>query len=64
LLILYVAQFTPEINSIYGELISEMLNEKLIFFIALLITAITFHSGILYIKRNWQIILKLAKVEN
>ncbi|MCU0415176.1 MAG: CDP-diacylglycerol--glycerol-3-phosphate 3-phosphatidyltransferase [Ignavibacteriaceae bacterium] len=64
LLILYVAQFTPEINSINGELISEMLNEKLIFFIALLITTITFHSGILYIKRNWQIILKMSKIEN
>jgi len=64
LLILYVAQFTPEINSIYAETISAMLNEKLIFFIALLITAITFHSGILYIKRNWQIILKLSKIEN
>ena len=63
LLILYVAQFTPEINSIYAETISAMLNEKLIFFIALLITAVTFHSGILYIKRNWQIILKLLKVE-
>jgi CDP-diacylglycerol--glycerol-3-phosphate 3-phosphatidyltransferase len=64
LLILYVAQFTPEINSIYAETISAMLNERLIFFIALLITAITFHSGILYIKRNWQIILKLSKIEN
>jgi len=64
LLILYAAQFIPEINSIYAETISAMLNEKLIFFIALLITAITFHSGILYIKRNWQIILKLSKIEN
>jgi CDP-diacylglycerol---glycerol-3-phosphate 3-phosphatidyltransferase len=64
LLILYVAQFTPEINLVYGEMISSMLNEKLIFFIALLITAVTFHSGILYIKRNWQIILKLSKIEN
>jgi CDP-diacylglycerol---glycerol-3-phosphate 3-phosphatidyltransferase len=64
LLILYVAQFTPEINLVYGEVISSMLNEKLIFFIALLITSVTFHSGILYIKRNWQIILKLSKIEN
>lgn len=64
LLILYVAQFTPEINSIYGNLISSLLNGQLIFFIALLITGITFHSGVLYIMRNWQIILKLLKVEN
>ena len=64
LLILYVAQFTPEINSIYAETILAMLNARLIFCIALLITVITFHSGILYIKRNWQIILKLSKIEN
>jgi len=64
LLILYVAQFTPEINSVYGDLISTLLNGQLIFFIALLITGVTFHSGVLYIVRNWQIILKLLKVEN
>ena len=64
LLILFVAQYTPEINSVYGNLISSLLNAQLIFFIAFLITAVTFHSGILYVKRNWQIILKLLKVEN
>jgi len=64
LLILFVARYTPEINSVYGNLISSLLNAQLIFFIALLITAVTFHSGILYVKRNWQIILKLLKVEN
>jgi CDP-diacylglycerol--glycerol-3-phosphate 3-phosphatidyltransferase len=64
LLILYVAQFTPEINLRYGDLISLLLNKELIFFIALLITIITFHSGILYIIRNWKIIIKLLKIEN
>jgi CDP-diacylglycerol--glycerol-3-phosphate 3-phosphatidyltransferase len=64
LLILYVAQFTPEINLRYGDLISLLLNKELIFFIALLITIITFHSGVLYIIRNWKIIIKLLKIEN
>ena len=64
LLILFVARYTPEINSVHGNLISSLLNVQLIFFIALLITVVTFHSGILYVKRNWQIILKLLKVEN
>lgn len=64
LLILYVAQFTSEINSKFGDLISLLLNEELIFLISLLITIITFHSGILYITRNWKIILKLLKIEN
>ena len=64
LLILYVAQFAPEINLVYGDLISSLLNKELIFFIALLITIITFHSGLLYIVRNWKIIIKLLKIEN
>lgn len=64
LLILYVAQFTPEINSHYEKLIEAMLNEQLVFYIALVITVITFHSGVLYIKKNWNIIFKLMKFEN
>jgi len=64
LLILYVAQFTPEINAMFGNIIVQLLNKQLIFFIALLITGITFHSGILYISRNWKIITKILKIEN
>jgi len=64
LLLLYVAQFSPDINLIYGDLISLLLNNKLIYFIALLITIITFHSGVLYIIRNWRIIVKMLKIEN
>ena len=64
LLILYVAQFTPEVNMIYADLISLMLNKQLIYFVALFITVITFHSGVLYVIRNREIILRLIKVEN
>ena len=64
LLILYVAQYSPEIESSYGELISLLLNQQLIYFIALIITVITFHSGLLYVMRNWKIILRLLKIEN
>jgi CDP-diacylglycerol---glycerol-3-phosphate 3-phosphatidyltransferase len=64
LLILYVAQYSPQINSLYGEIISTLLNRQLIYFVALFITLITLHSGILYLKRNWKIILKLLKIEN
>ena len=64
LLILYVAQFSTEINSLYGDLISTLLNKQLIYFISLFITLITLHSGILYIIRNWKIIIKLLKIEN
>lgn len=63
LLILYVAQSSPEINASYGNLISALLNNEMIYFITLLITAITFHSGVHYINRNWNIIKKLLKIE-
>ena len=64
LLILFVAQNSPEINSKYAELISILLNNQLVYFVALFITLITLHSGILYIRRNWKIILKLFNNEN
>lgn len=63
LLVLFVAQSSPEINNTYRDLISILLNDQLIFIIALFITAITFHSGVHYINRNWKIIKKLLKIE-
>ena len=64
LLLLFVAKNTPFIHNIYSELISLLLNAQLVYFISLVITLITFHSGYLYIKRNWKIILKLLKIED
>ena len=64
LLILFVALYSPEITFPYRELIPTLLNKDLIYFVALFITLITLHSGILYLKRNWEIILKLLKIEN
>jgi CDP-diacylglycerol--glycerol-3-phosphate 3-phosphatidyltransferase len=64
LLILYVALYSAEIISPYKDLIPTLLNKELIYFVALFITLITLHSGALYIKRNWNIILKLLKIEN
>jgi len=59
ILILYVAQFTPEIYQNYTGLISTLLDKQLIYFTALIITAITFHSGIHYVNRNRNIIKTL-----
>ena len=64
LLILYVALYSPEIIFPYREFIPTLLNKDLIYFVALFITLITLHSGILYLRRNWEIILKLFKIEN
>lgn len=64
LLILFVAQYTPEINSKYLDILTALLNSQLVYFIALLITIITFHSGLLYVIRNWRVIKMLIKIEN
>jgi CDP-diacylglycerol--glycerol-3-phosphate 3-phosphatidyltransferase len=64
LLLLFVAQHSSEIYHGHENLITALSNEQSIFFIALLITVITFHSGILYITRNWKIITKLLKIAN
>jgi len=63
LLILYVAQYTPELNDNLSNMILNLLNDTLIYIIALIITAITLHSGYLYIKRNISIIKKILKLE-
>jgi CDP-diacylglycerol--glycerol-3-phosphate 3-phosphatidyltransferase len=64
LLILYTALNSSEIIFHYRDLIPTLLNRELIYFVALFITLITLHSGFLYLKRNWEIILKLLKIEN
>jgi CDP-diacylglycerol--glycerol-3-phosphate 3-phosphatidyltransferase len=63
LLILYVAKSTPEIYQDYKNIISMLLNENLIYGVALFVTLITLHSGYLYVRRNWQIIKRLFKIE-
>ncbi len=64
LLVLYVAKSTPEIYAAYGDVISILLNESLIYITALVVTLITLHSGYLYLKKNWQIIKRLIQVED
>lgn len=64
LIILFVAKSTPQIYLKYQNIISLLLSENLIYFIALTITVITLHSGFIYIKRNWPIIKKLIKIAN
>jgi len=63
LLILYVAQLSPEINSNYAGLLLTLMNKQLTYFISLLITIITFHSGLLYVIRNWRVIKKILQIE-
>jgi len=61
LLIVFVAGKIPEVNQQYGNVISNLLDANLVYFVTLFITLITLHSGILYLRRNWPIIKKLFK---
>ena len=64
LLLLYVAQNSPELKNILGINVSSLLDEFLVYVIALIITLITLHSGYLYVRKNWGIIRKILKFEN
>lgn len=59
LLIFFVAGRIPAVYQTYSRVISDLLDDKLIYFITLFITFITIHSGFLYIKKNWHIIKKI-----
>ncbi len=63
LLILFVAANSHNIYESYSILIDSLLNKDLIYVIMLVITTITFHSGVLYVYRNKSTIKKLLKIE-
>lgn len=59
LLIIYVGSVTPELNSEFGKVFHALLNPELLYFIMLLITIITVHSGLFYINKNKEVIRKI-----
>lgn len=64
LLLLFVVSNTPEIYTKFRSLIDSLMDNNFIFIVMLVITIITFHSGILYVYRNIITIKKLLKIEN
>lgn len=64
LLIVYVGKNTPEVFNGNEEIFNLLLNKKILFFSMLIITAITFHSGISYLYQNRKLITKLFGREN
>jgi len=64
LLIVYVGKNTPAVFNGNEDIFSLLLKEKLLFFSMIIITAITFHSGISYIYQNRKLITKLFGREN
>jgi len=59
LLIIYVGSVTPELNTIFNEEFQALLNPDLLYFIMLLITIITVHSGLFYINKNKELVKKI-----
>ena len=59
LLIIYVASISPELSLGFTEIFNILLDEDMIYFIMLLITIITVHTGILYFQKNIDLIKKL-----
>lgn len=59
LLILFVAKNTNEIYNQYQRIIDILLNQDLIYFVMLVITVITVHSGITYLLLNKSLIKEL-----
>ena len=59
LLLLYVASISPELIPIFSSTFDMLLDVEMIYFIMLLITIITVHTGFLYIQKNISLIKKI-----
>ncbi len=59
LLIIYVGNVTLELNTKFGNVFQVLLDPDLLYFILLLITIITVHSGLFYINKNKEVIRKI-----
>jgi CDP-diacylglycerol--glycerol-3-phosphate 3-phosphatidyltransferase len=64
LLLVYTGMYTRQVYSGNEELFSILMNEYFIYATMLLITVITFHSGIQFVVKNRNLIKKLLKNEN
>lgn len=63
LLIIYVGKSTPQIYQKNIKIFSLLFDHNFIYFGMLLITIITFHSGVTYVANNRRLIIKLFKGE-
>jgi CDP-diacylglycerol--glycerol-3-phosphate 3-phosphatidyltransferase len=64
LLAVYIGSHTEQIYAGNEQLFSLLMNEYLIYFAMLLITLITFHSGVDYLYKNRTLIAKLIRNKN
>jgi CDP-diacylglycerol---glycerol-3-phosphate 3-phosphatidyltransferase len=63
LLVIYTAINTPQVHNGNEKLFTILLDGNFIYYSMLLITIITFHSGVTYIIKNRHIILRLFRFE-
>ncbi|GMR25259.1 MAG: CDP-diacylglycerol--glycerol-3-phosphate 3-phosphatidyltransferase [Ignavibacteria bacterium] len=59
LLIIYVGSITPSLNGVFGNVFQILLNQDLIYFVMLMITLITVHTGYIYIRKNKDVLKKI-----
>lgn len=59
LLILYVADVTLYLGEAHKELFNILLNKYLVYYVMLLITFITLHTGYVYVRKNISLIKKI-----
>ena len=59
LLVVYIGSITQELNNRFGEIFHILLNPTMLYFIMLLITIITVHTGYIYFKKNIEVIKKM-----
>jgi CDP-diacylglycerol--glycerol-3-phosphate 3-phosphatidyltransferase len=64
LLAVYIGSHTEQIYTGNEQLFSLLMNEYLVYFTMLLITLITFHSGVDYLYKNRTLIAKLIRNKN
>ncbi|NWF88778.1 MAG: CDP-diacylglycerol--glycerol-3-phosphate 3-phosphatidyltransferase [Ignavibacteriaceae bacterium] len=65
LLFVYIGSLTPEIGGRYKAFFERfLLNPTFVYSGMLIITVLTFHSGVSYFYRNRQLIVRLFKLEN
>jgi CDP-diacylglycerol--glycerol-3-phosphate 3-phosphatidyltransferase len=63
LLLIYTGINTPQVHDGHEKLFTILLDGNFIYYTMLLITVITFHSGVTYIIKNRHIILRLFRFE-
>jgi len=64
LLVVYIGSITPVLKKNFNEEFQILLNPELVYYIFLLITIITVHSGLFYINKNKELLKKILSWQN